>query len=358
VVLGGQGGDFPGSAHVRMLRRLHHPAVRSKLQATVHHGSELTALAPGSDVVIAQRTALPPERIDWFLEEIDRCALPLVLDLDDDLFALGAEHPEYGEALDGVARLLAAANLVTVSTPALAAVLAGRGVTSLVIPNAIDERLFFAHQPAPTPPPRGPGEPMRAVYVSGPGHEDDLALLAPVFERLAVERVPVALDVVSRPLAGPAPSWYRSIPVPSGHGGYPTFVRWLKRERPGWDLAVAPLCNTPFNRAKSDLKFLEYAALGLPGIYSRSVPYDSVTPEVTGLVVDDDPGSWCEAIVTLAADPALRSRLAAAALAEVREHRLLAGGDDRLVAVLFDLVAGDEGVRRPLPPSPALVAGH
>ncbi len=339
VIAPGQRGDFPGSTHVRLLRRLHHPSFRPKLQATVHHGRELTGLAPGRDLVIVQRTALPPERVDWFLGEVRERSLPLVLDLDDDLWALGDEHPEYGPQLAGLERLLAAAALVTVSTPALQAEIARRGAPTLVVDNALDERLFFANESLPTPPARGPGEPLRAVYVSGPGHEHDLELLAPVFERLAADRVPVVLDVVSRPLDGDPPAWYRSLPVAPGHGGYPTFVDWLRRRRPSWDLALAPLCDTPLNHARSDLKFLEYSALGLPGIYSRSAAYASVTPEVTGMVVDNDPDAWCEAIVELASDPARRARMAESALVEVTGRRLLAHGADRLLAALFDLVA-------------------
>ena len=55
-----------------------------------------------------------------------------------------------------------------------------------------------------------------------------------------------------------------------------------------WDVAVAPLHDTAFNRCKSDLKFLEYAALGLPGIYSDVVPYKhAVRHEETGLLTEN-----------------------------------------------------------------------
>ena len=44
-------------------------------------------------------------------------------------------------------------------------------------------------------------------------------------------------------------------------------------EWPRWAAGLAPLEDTPFNRAKSDLKFLEYSALGLPTVASRVTPY-------------------------------------------------------------------------------------
>ena len=53
---------------------------------------------------------------------------------------------------------------------------------------------------------------------------------------------------------------------------YPAFVRWMARELK-WDLAVAPLCDDVFTRAKSDIKALDYAGLGVPAVYSNVGPY-------------------------------------------------------------------------------------
>jgi glycosyltransferase involved in cell wall biosynthesis len=49
------------------------------------------------------------------------------------------------------------------------------------------------------------------------------------------------------------------------------------------DIALAPARDTPFYRGKSDLRFLEYGAVGLPGIYHPLV-YDQVERGVAGYV--------------------------------------------------------------------------
>ncbi len=85
------------------------------------------------------------------------------------------------------------------------------------------------------------------------------------------------------------------------------------------DVAIAPLTNHSFNRAKSDLKWLEYSICGIPGIYSRVDPYtDSIIHGQTGLIVDNDTASWVDAIELMIARPDLRAEIARNAFDTVR----------------------------------------
>jgi hypothetical protein len=70
-------------------------------------------------------------------------------------------------------------------------------------------------------------------------------------------------------------SWWERLEIPEGKSIYPVFVRWL-RETITWDFGIAPLVENSFNRGKSALKFLEYAALGIPGIFSNVGEYGDV----------------------------------------------------------------------------------
>lgn len=79
------------------------------------------------------------------------------------------------------------------------------------------------------------------------------------------------------------------------------------------DIGIGPLKDTPFNRGKSALRAVEYAALGIPAILSAGPAYTGwVDHGVTGVLLD--PGdSWSHAIATLAADQDLREKMGAAA---------------------------------------------
>jgi glycosyltransferase involved in cell wall biosynthesis len=81
-----------------------------------------------------------------------------------------------------------------------------------------------------------------------------------------------------------------------------------------WDLALAPLGVDTFTRCKSDIKFLDYSILGIPGVYSRGPVYgDTVRHLETGYLAHNDVQSWAEALELMLTDDALRRRLAVAA---------------------------------------------
>lgn len=81
------------------------------------------------------------------------------------------------------------------------------------------------------------------------------------------------------------------------------------------DIGIGPLKDTPFNRGKSGLRAIEYAALGIPAVLSAGPAYDSwVEHGVTGLLLH--PGdNWRYALRYLAADEQLRARMSETARA-------------------------------------------
>ena len=97
-----------------------------------------------------------------------------------------------------------------------------------------------------------------------------------------------------------------------------------------FDLAIAPIVSSTFNRSKSWLKILEYGALGIPSIASNFGPYrqyvytaKSTTPPA--LLAHDDRG-WKDALERLLQFPAQRALYANAALeVAASEHALSAG---------------------------------
>ena len=83
------------------------------------------------------------------------------------------------------------------------------------------------------------------------------------------------------------------------------------------DIAIAPLENNPFNACKSNLRLLEYGAMGWPVVCSDVYPYRrTMNPPV--LAVPNDDQAWITALRNLINDPGLRqaqakrARLAAA----------------------------------------------
>jgi glycosyltransferase involved in cell wall biosynthesis len=110
---------------------------------------------------------------------------------------------------------------------------------------------------------------------------------------------------------------------PRHEDAYPKFVPWMRRHLQ-WDVAIAPLENDEFTGAKSDLKYLDYGALGVPGVFSDVRPYrETVRHGETGLLAANDPKAWADALERIVSDAPFRRRLAGNAAAEVVGTRML-----------------------------------
>lgn len=77
---------------------------------------------------------------------------------------------------------------------------------------------------------------------------------------------------------------------------------WVHLQASNYDLGLAPLLDTPFNRARSGVKALEVAATGARGLLSRRAPYTEYAHLPGMLLVGDEPSEWVDAIVRVAED--------------------------------------------------------
>lgn len=82
-----------------------------------------------------------------------------------------------------------------------------------------------------------------------------------------------------------------------------------------FDIGLAPLLDTPFNRARSNIKLKEYAAAGATWLASPVGPYRGMGEQQGGQLVGDD--DWYDAIERLILDYRRRSELAVRARAWV-----------------------------------------
>ena len=99
---------------------------------------------------------------------------------------------------------------------------------------------------------------------------------------------------------------------------YDTYAQTLATIRP--DVLIAPLDVSRFSASKVPIKFLNSAAVGAAGIYSRVSPYaEHVRNRETGLLVENRVEAWEAALDRLHDDDELRHRIIVGAAAVVRE---------------------------------------
>jgi len=90
-----------------------------------------------------------------------------------------------------------------------------------------------------------------------------------------------------------------------------------------FDIGLAPLCDTRFNRARSNVKLKEYAAAGAMWLASPVGPFVEMGEEQGGLLVED--GGWLTTLEALLEDPDRRRALTDRARAWVQGQTIRAG---------------------------------
>ncbi|HUD84073.1 MAG TPA: glycosyltransferase, partial [Candidatus Saccharimonadales bacterium] len=90
------------------------------------------------------------------------------------------------------------------------------------------------------------------------------------------------------------------------------------------DLALVPLEMVPFNQAKSPIKWLEYSACKIPGIFTNIEAYNQVVDHgKTGWLVSNTTEAWFNALEKLILDDGLRQSIAENAHKTVLARHLL-----------------------------------
>lgn len=273
-------------------------------------GNQGTEISPEAvaqaDVVVIQRDV--PRYADAYAQIIARAraaSKPVICDLDDLLFDLPETHPAkrfhyYQHALVPTLGAILTADVVTVSTPPLYEYVREFNPNTWLLPNYLDDHLWTVRQQLPDPHHR----PVVLGFMGGEAHVSDLQMILGVLLGLLRQYG----DQLRLKFWGcePPPELRREpnvefIPFAET---YPSFARRFSGQN--CDIFVAPLLDTPFNRSKSAIKFLEYSALGVPGVYSRLDPYERVVSQRQNGLLATTPEEWKQALDELICHPDLR----------------------------------------------------
>ena len=309
-------------AQIRLMQPLDHPAIAAGLDVSLVTLPQ--ALRLRADLLLTQRHAVPDAAAAEALAAHCRgSGMRLIYDLDDDLLGLPPEHPDAARLAPragAVAAMLRLADLVTVSTPALAARIAPLRADAVVVANALDERIWG--DPPSSRPRRAP--PVRLLCMGTATHEADFALIAPALARLVGQfGARIAIEVIGVTTQVALPEGVTRLAPPGSVASYPAFVHWL-RAQPAWDIGLAPLADSAFNACKSPIKLLDYAALGLAAVASDTPAYRDALAAGGGLGVANTEAAWCDALSRLIRQPEARASHAEAGRAWLLSQGTLA----------------------------------
>jgi len=299
------------------------------------------SLVKHADVVVIQRMFAGPEN-EAVLHWIFASGKPILYELDDWFFDMPADNPhtQYAKSrLPYIRQIIQRAQVVTVSTDELRQRMASLHPRVIVLPNLVDEKQWAARSAST-------GDKVIIGYAGTATHSGDLAMVERVLERIAAKHAGrvgfVFLGCSTERLARLPDS--RVVEFQHGYGKYVQTLQSVPM-----DIALAPLTDNPFNRCKSGIKWLEYSAAGIAGVFANLPPYQGCVKQgETGMLAGASADDWFQAIDELVTNESKRRSIAASARAEVmRDHSLAAKAV--LWEEVYSQVAGRGGDKPELP---------
>ena len=97
-------------------------------------------------------------------------------------------------------------------------------------------------------------------------------------------------------------------------------------------IGLAPLLDNQYNRAKSEIKYIDYTYAGAVGIYSDIIPYRAIQG---GLLVKNHPEQWYETICRLIEDAELRTQLHEKAVEDIKARFSFTAEAERFADILI-----------------------
>lgn len=258
------------------------------------------------DLVLFSRNM--DEKYDFLLQEVVGQGIPYYYDLDDNFWDLPLDswvgrHHRAPFRLIQIEKYLKQAALVRVFNPILEAKIRDNFNNNVYCALAgIDTSL------APAERIQRDSDKLKITYVTGRGPNDPLySLFIDDLKELLIKYS----DRVEAVLFAGIPKELNGIDGVSETPiiyDYDTFVRTLATS--GYDIGLAPLLPTPHNLSKTNTKFRDYGLCRIAGIYSAVDIYTGcVEPESTGLLVNQAPHAWYDAIERLILDKSLRENI-------------------------------------------------
>ena len=276
-----------------------------------------------TDLVVIQRDF--PRHTKFFLDLISSAkelGKPVVLDLDDDFLNLPTNHPDrlsgvFTDSLPSLLYAITAVDAVAVTTQALYDVVSEFAKSVYLLPNYLDDAIWKFK-----PLPQGKqDETVKLIYIAGQSHYPDLELIEPALLNISNKygsKVEFVFYGIEHPILK---SLKNAVHIPSKTYEYKNFAEDVNN----FDAAIgiAPLVNNQFNASKSELKYLEYSAIGLAGVFSNVPAYNqAVKAGETGLLSASQ-DEWEKNISLLIDDNEYRRMIAMNAQQDVEDNWLL-----------------------------------
>lgn len=286
----------------------------------VYLGNNFTKIVPteygrlfaGFDAVISKHIDNPQgaKNIKVACEQNN---IPMIYDLDDDLFSIRDDNPAHESYARGnmkrvyLATNLSFADAFFVSTEPLKETyqkymkqLFDVTIPTYVLPNYNDAELFGDKYKVNE-------HKVMLGYHGSITHDSDLLMVLPVVDALMSKYPHLEMQLIGTVRRDSINKLFDGIKnkmrfeIKAGTPAFDKFPELLMSQR--WDIGLAPLIDDVFNRGKSHIKYLEYSLKGIPTVASDVYPYTNNAKEA---VLCKNVNEWKQKLENLIIDKKLR----------------------------------------------------
>ena len=249
--------------------------------------------------------------LDIFVHMRAKHGKPFASEFDDYIFSIPRHNPAWGAYHPGTGftrialRQIKESDALICSTPYLADLYRPFNARVHVVENTIDVDLWEKAVP---------GDKTTTIgWMGGGTHNEDHEMMQDAVLEV-LEKCPNSrFHYIS---GGPPPGAYRHPRISWDHDfkAIDKYPRWMSRK--GFDIGIAPLVDNEFNRGKSNLRWLEYSAMGIPTVASPVVHFQrSIRHGETGFLARSR-AEWVDLLMKLVREPELRENIGGAARRE------------------------------------------
>lgn len=296
------GRHYQSSLYLRLLAPLTAEAGMNRYEVQCFRRDQLDEFG-NMDVNVVQRAVCEHVSDAERLVDISRSkGRKLVTDFDDGFIHIDADHPEYElyqSRNDGIRVLMSNADESWFSTEHLMNAYRRDCERAVVIENRLDPRIWrnFKQQRKILE-----SKAVHILYMGTATHDADFNMLLDQLDGLhSLAPDSFKLTIVGAMRNPPKRVWLSTMAPDADNRMYPRFARWLVRNN-SFDVGICPLVQTKFNDCKSDLKILDYAALGLVPMVSDCVPYTKTAIANKCAVVVPTRTGWTDALHAIVKD--------------------------------------------------------
>jgi hypothetical protein len=265
-------------------------------------------------VILCQRQHDP--KVLKLIKEAQFLGKTIIYEIDDNVHAVHPNSPAFhaykpgSDTCHGVRKFIENSDGLFVSSPELASQYRDFSQRTYVLPNCIDFGIRDWESPVER------DERLQGKLVIGWAgsitHQDDwqplVGVMGPILKKypntvFAIVSAYQTMDIFAQKLEVPEDRLVRLQPVEFEE--YPALPAQF-------DIGLVPVVNTSFNRAKSDLKPIEYGARRVPYVASCIAPYVRLHQDTGGGggFIASTQQEWIQAISALVEDETLRQQKA------------------------------------------------